>query len=90
MTNLTVLEQEGLNIGYMSYNVTEAPFDNVKVRKALSMAIDKQAIVDAVYQGAGQVAKNLIPPTMWSYNNTVADDTYDVRKVPRRCWLKPV
>ncbi|MGB3336257.1 MAG: ABC transporter substrate-binding protein [Devosia sp.] len=76
--NLNVLEQEGLNIGYMSYNVTEAPFDNVKVRKALSMAIDKQAIVDAVYQGAGQVAKNLIPPTMWSYNNAVEDDTYDV------------
>jgi dipeptide transport system substrate-binding protein len=75
--NLNVMEQEGLNIGYMSYNVTEAPFDNVKVRKALSMAINKQAIIDAVYQGAGQVAKNLIPPTMWSYNDTVADDTYD-------------
>ena len=76
--NLTVMEQEGLNIGYMSYNVTEPPFDDVKVRKALSMAIDKQAIVDAVYQGAGQVAKNLIPPTMWSYNDAVEDDTYDV------------
>jgi dipeptide transport system substrate-binding protein len=34
--------------------VTEAPFDNVKVRKALSMAINKQAIVDAVYQGAAR------------------------------------
>ena len=76
-TNLTVMEQEGLNIGYMSYNVTEAPFDNVKVRKALSMAVNKQAIIDAVYQGAGQVAKNLIPPTMWSYNNAVVDDPYD-------------
>ncbi|HUH77532.1 MAG TPA: ABC transporter substrate-binding protein, partial [Devosia sp.] len=44
--NLVVLEQEGLNIGYMSYNVTEPPFDNVKVRKALSMAVDKAAIID--------------------------------------------
>ena len=76
--NLNVMEQEGLNIGYLSYNVTEAPFDNVKVRKALTMAINKPAIIDAVYQGAGQAAKNLIPPTMWSYNNAVADDTYDV------------
>ena len=76
-TNLNVMEQEGLNIGYMSYNVTEAPFDNVKVRKALTMAINKPAIIEAVYQGAGQAAKNLIPPTMWSYNNSVADDTYD-------------
>lgn len=75
--DLTVMEQEGLNIGYMSYNVTEAPFDNVKVRKALTMAIDKAAIIEAVYQGAGQDAKNLIPPTMWSYDNATVADTYD-------------
>ncbi|KKB86757.1 peptide ABC transporter substrate-binding protein [Devosia limi DSM 17137] len=75
--DLVVLEQEGLNIGYMSYNVTEAPFDNVNVRKALSMAVDKAAIIEAVYQGAGQDAKNLIPPTMWSYNDSIAADVYD-------------
>ena len=53
------------------------PFDNPKVRKALNMAINKQAILDAVFQGVGQVAKNPIPPTMWSYNNEVVDDPYD-------------
>ncbi|WP_210258490.1 MULTISPECIES: ABC transporter substrate-binding protein [unclassified Devosia] len=78
--NLNVMEQEGLNIGYMSYNVTEAPFDNVNVRKALSMAIDKAAIIEAVYQGAGEDAKNLIPPTMWSYNEEIPADTYDPEK----------
>ena len=41
------------------------------------MAIDKQAIIDVVFQGAGQVAKNPIPPTMWSYNEAVTDDAYD-------------
>ncbi|HEY0032749.1 MAG TPA: ABC transporter substrate-binding protein [Devosia sp.] len=81
--NLTVLEQEGLNIGYMSYNVTEPPFDNVNVRKALSMAIDKSAIIEAVYQGAGQDAKNLIPPTMWSYNDAIAADTYNPEEAKR-------
>ncbi|WP_176730476.1 ABC transporter substrate-binding protein [Devosia insulae] len=75
--NLQVLEQEGLNIGYMSYNTTVAPMDNANVRKALSMAINKTAIVDAVYEGAGQVAKNLIPPTMWSYDDKIVDTTYD-------------
>ncbi|MBL8594163.1 MAG: ABC transporter substrate-binding protein, partial [Devosia sp.] len=75
--NLQVMEQEGLNIGYMSYNTTVAPMDNVNVRKALSMAINKQALVDAVYQGAGQAAKNLIPPTMWSYDDKIVDTAYD-------------
>jgi dipeptide transport system substrate-binding protein len=76
-TNLTVAEQEGLNIGYMSYNTTIAPMDNVAVRKALNMAINKKAIIDAVYQGAGQAATNLIPPTMWSYDKDIVDDAYD-------------
>ncbi len=74
---ITVLEQEGLNVGYLAYNTQQAPFDNPKVRKALNMAIDKQAIIDVVFQGSGQIAKNPIPPTMWSYNNDVVDDAYD-------------
>ncbi|MBK8082574.1 MAG: ABC transporter substrate-binding protein [Devosia sp.] len=76
-SNLTVMEQEGLNIGYLAYNTTIAPMDNASVRKALTMAINKDAIIDAVYQGAGQNAKNLIPPTMWSYNDAIPADTYD-------------
>ena len=41
------------------------------------MAINKQAIVDAVFQGAATPAKNPIPPTMWSYNDAIQDDAYD-------------
>jgi dipeptide transport system substrate-binding protein len=76
--NLNVMEQEGLNVGYLAYNTLQAPFDKTEVRKALNMAINKQAIMDAVFQGAGQIAKNPIPPTMWSYNDEIQDDPYDV------------
>jgi len=75
--NINVMEQEGLNVGYLAYNTTIAPFDNANVRKALNMAIDKQAIIDVVFQGSGQIAKNPIPPTMWSYNDAIVDDPYD-------------
>jgi len=75
--DLVVMEQEGLNVGYLAYNTTQPPFDNPRVRKALNMAIDKQTIIDVVFQGSGQIAKNPIPPTMWSYNDDVKDDPYD-------------
>ncbi len=75
--NLKVDEQAGLNVAYLAYNTTQKPFDDVRVRKALNMAMNKQAIIDAVFQGAGQVAKNPIPPTMWSYNDAIVDDPYD-------------
>jgi dipeptide transport system substrate-binding protein len=75
--NLQLLSQPGLNIGYLAMNVTKKPFDDVRVRRAINMAIDKKSILDAVYQGAGQPAKNLIPPTMWGYNDAVQDFQYD-------------
>ncbi len=99
---LQVLEQEGLNVGYFAYNTTQAPFDNVKVRKALNMAINKEAILAAVYQGAGKIAKNPIPPTIWSYNDATVDDKYDpeaakkllaeagVKDLKMKVWAMPV
>ncbi|TDL84290.1 ABC transporter substrate-binding protein [Palleronia sediminis] len=76
-TDLELLDQEGLNVGYLAYNTQQAPFDNPKVRKALNMAIDKSAIIDVIFQGQAEQAKNPIPPTMWSYNDAIEDDGYD-------------
>lgn len=101
-TNIKVMQQEGLNVGYLAYNTKLPPFDNPKVRKALNMAINKDAIIDAVFQSAGKVAKNPIPPTIWSYNNATVDDGYDpvaakkmlaaagVAKLETSIWAMPV
>jgi len=78
--SLTLLSQPGLNIAYLAFNTQKKPFDDKRVRQALSMAIDKGAIIKDVYLGAGQAAKNLIPPTIWSYNDKVVDYTYDPAK----------
>lgn len=79
-SNITLLTKPGLNVGYLNFNLQKAPFDNVKVRQALNYAVNKDAIIESVYQGAGQVAKNPIPPTMWSYNDEVKDYAYDPEK----------
>ncbi len=75
--DVNLLEQEGLNVGYLAFNTEKEPFTDKRVRQALNMAINKQAILDAVFQGAGTIAKNPIPPTMWSYNDAVKDYPYD-------------
>lgn len=75
--NIVVDEMAGLNIGFLSYNMDKAPLGELKVRQALNLAINKQAIIDAIFQGAAEPAKNFIPPTMWSYNNEVKEDPYD-------------
>ena len=75
--SLKVISLPGLNIAYWSFNTQKAPFDKKEVRQAFSMAIDKAAILKDVYLGAGTGAKNLIPPTLWGYNNTVKDWPHD-------------
>ena len=75
--NVQVLEQAGLNVGYLAFNTTKKPFDDVRVRKAISMAINKKAIIDGVYLGTGVAATTPIPPSMWSYNNAVKDDDFN-------------
>jgi dipeptide transport system substrate-binding protein len=74
---VNLLKQEGLNIGYLAYNTQKKPLDDQRVRKALNMAVNKTAIIDSVFQGAGTAAKNPIPPTIWSYNDAIKDDPYD-------------
>ncbi len=78
--NIKVLQTNGLNVGYIAFNVEKKPFDSKAVRQALNMAVNKKAILDTVFQGAGQVAKNPIPPTLWSYNDKVQDYPYDPAK----------
>ena len=76
--NLKLISQPGMNIGYLSFNHTKEPWkSNVNLRKAVAHAINRKAIVDNIYQGMGQVAKNPIPPTMWGYNNDVPGFKYD-------------
>ena len=75
--SLTVLRQEGLNVGYIAINTSKKPFDDKRVRQALNLATDREAILKAVYQGTGTLAKNPIPPILWSYNDQVADYPYD-------------
>lgn len=78
--DIQVLELAGLNIGYLAMNVQKPPFDKVEVRQAIAMAIDRDTILNEVYQGAGQKAKNPIPPTIWSYDNSTVDYGYDPEK----------
>ncbi|MFH1135095.1 MAG: ABC transporter substrate-binding protein [Pseudomonadota bacterium] len=75
--NLQVISQPGMNIGYLGFNHTKPLWQNVHLRRAVAHAINYQAIVDNIYQGMGETAKNPIPPTMWGWNDQVPGFAYN-------------
>jgi len=72
-----VMSQTGLNVGFLAYNSSKKPFDDVRVRRALNMAINKRKILRALYKHTAVPAINPIPPIQWGYSRDVADDVYD-------------
>lgn len=77
---LHVISQAGFNVGYVAYNVKRKELGNLQVRQALDMAINKDAILKAVYEGTGQKAVNAMPPTQWSYDKSIKDAGYSPDK----------
>lgn len=77
---LQVLFRPGMNVGYFGFNVEKPPFDNPKVRQALSYAIDKQGIINAFYGGNADLAINPYPSFMPGYNEEIQDYSYDPEK----------
>lgn len=55
----------GYNIGYLAMNLTHPPFDDLRVRRAVALAIRKDPIVKLVYQGLAVQATGPLSPPMW-------------------------
>lgn len=50
------------SVYYYEFNITEKPFTNAKIRKALAMAIDRQVLIDNVTLGGQLPAFGFVPP----------------------------
>ncbi|MDR6290137.1 dipeptide transport system substrate-binding protein [Inquilinus ginsengisoli] len=75
--NITVLQRPGDNLGYLGFNLEKKPLGDVRVRRALAMAINRQAIVEAVYQGAGTLVNSALSPVEWGAAKDLKGYAYD-------------
>jgi peptide/nickel transport system substrate-binding protein len=78
--NLQLILRPSMNVGYLWWNVEKEPFGKLEVRRAIGHAINKRAIVDKLFGGIGIPAKNMLPPSLWGYNDAVVDYEYDAAK----------
>jgi len=78
--DLTLESITALNVSYLGFNTQKKPFNNKLVRQAISMAINKKAIIETVYQGKASTAKSIIPETSWAYNDETPEQIYNPKK----------
>ncbi len=77
---LTLHQSPTLGISFMAINTEKPPFDDVRVRRAVNHAINKERIFQTVFYGRGEIANQVIPPTWWGHSPNANDYEYDVEK----------
>jgi peptide/nickel transport system substrate-binding protein len=74
---LQVLFDAPLNTVYLAFNYKIKELQDPKVREAIAHAINKEALAQAFWGVSGQVAKTLVPSSMWGFNDAIEDFAYD-------------
>lgn len=65
---------------FLTFNTKRKPFDDPHVRRAVSYALDRQAMIKAVLFGHGQPANSFLTPALWAYDKTVPGATFSLTK----------
>lgn len=73
----------GLITTYWSFNIDNPPFDDVRVRKALSMALDREFVVNQILVPGYIPAYSLVPPEMNNYRSGEAEEVIEWKDWPR-------
>ena len=74
--NLVAVKRPSFNVGFVSLNNRNKYLKNAKVRQAISMALNKKAIVDAFWPGLGQSNASFVPPDLARFNSSKVPADY--------------
>jgi peptide/nickel transport system substrate-binding protein len=85
-TNVNVAKSAGLQVTstpsskliYLGYNLAAPGLDSLKLRQAVSLAVDRSALVKTLLAGYGQMLNQLVPPATFGYDGSIKVPAADV------------
>lgn len=66
--NLKVHQFPGSNLVLLTFNTSAAPMNDVRVRQAISFALDRERMISALLLGQGKIAHSILPEASWAYS----------------------
>jgi peptide/nickel transport system substrate-binding protein len=83
--NLKVESNLGSEVVYVTFNVTDPLLEDKRVRRAVACAMDRQAIVNAIWRGQARLASTLLPVGHWAaaIDPELAHYSHDVTRAQR-------
>ena len=69
--------QPRMSVGYLAFNLEAPPFDDLNVRKALAMTVDRERINEVLFYDTQRVADGILPPEVPGYDESVSSYGYD-------------
>ncbi|WP_269530954.1 ABC transporter substrate-binding protein [Chitinimonas sp. BJYL2] len=77
---ITVVQHPALLLAYVAFNAQKPHLKDKRVRQALALALDKDAISKVVYEGNAATAHLPLPAKMWGYNRSIPAPKRDLDK----------
>ncbi|GAB3057272.1 glutathione ABC transporter substrate-binding protein [Virgibacillus ainsalahensis] len=75
--NTYVKQSDSASLSYIGFNTNVEPFNDVRVRQAITMAIDNEALIEGVTDGVALPAIGPLAPTVFGYTDDIEPLTYD-------------
>ena len=79
-SNLYLHMRPSFNVGYIAMNNGDYPFSKREVRVAINHAIDKEKLINDVFDNLAKPAATYMPPFLWGYNENLETYEYDLEK----------
>lgn len=81
--SMSLYRTEGLGVEYIGFNVESKAVNDVRVRKAISHAIEREAILKGVYNKVGTLANSAMSPKVFGYSENIKAYEYDINKAKK-------
>jgi peptide/nickel transport system substrate-binding protein len=65
--SLQVLQFTGSNVNLLTFNTSQAPLDNVRVRQAIAFAVNRESMIRDLLLGQAKIAHSILPEDSWAY-----------------------